>query len=182
MARRLGIVTVGPIRSDPDLPAWLERELGRLLGVDTFAGPELEIHEPWRDPASGRLSANHVVDDLVRDLAPGRAFQDPDHPWALAITDEKLFAPHRPVLFGEATLGGPCALVSLAPLRSVDPDRTRHRALKESAHEFGHLLGLAHCHRPTCVMFPSFDIRDTDAKLEHPCDACARLASHCLPP
>lgn len=182
MGRRLGIVTLGRIRSDPELPAWLERELGRLLGVDTFGGPELALRDRWLDPGSDRLASNRVIDDLVLDLAPGDAFEDPEHPWAIALTDAGLHAPGRPVLFGEATLGGPCALVSLAPLRSVDLERLRHRALKEAAHEFGHLLGLQHCPIPVCVMFPSSDIRDTDAKHEHRCDACRRLASRRRPP
>lgn len=176
MAWRLGIYTVGAIEMDPDLPVWLRNQLESLLGLETYAGGEIPLVEDWRDPQSGRYDSNRVVDGLLRELRPRADFEeDPRHPRALAITAVDLFAPGHAYVFGEATVGGPLALVSLARLRSPDRDMVRSRALKEAVHEIGHLSGIPHCTEPRCVMFPSSDIQDTDAKLERLCAACDRL-------
>lgn len=177
MGRRIGIHCVGPIAMDPGLPEWLRGELGKLLGLETHAGGEIALLQIWRDPDSGRYDSNRVIDGLLEELRPGDDFEeDPDHPWALAVTEVDLFAPGHPYVFGEATVGGPLALISLARLRSPDPEMVRSRALKGAVHEIGHLAGVPHCTDRRCVMFPSSDIQDTDAKLERLCAACDRLS------
>lgn len=173
MGRRLAIVTLGEIRADPDLPSWLQREIADSMGLDAVVGPRIGLHDRWRDTGSGRYDSNRVIDALVEALAPDAG--DPalaDFDWTLALTEVDLCAPGRPFVFGEATLGGPCAVVSLARLRSPDRQVLRLRALKEAAHEIGHLAGLEHCRDPRCVMFPSNEIGDTDVKGERLCEVC----------
>jgi archaemetzincin len=170
---RLTIATLGLIRSDPGLPAWLGRRLPRALGIEPVAGPEIGLEERWKDPVSGVYDSNRIVDALVELLAPESADRAGHRPgWTLVLTEADLQAPGRPFVFGEATLGGPLAVVSIARLQSPDVAVLRRRALKEAAHEIGHLAGLDHCTDPRCVMFPSTDLPDTDAKRETLCAVC----------
>ena len=64
----------------------------------------------------------------------------------LAIADVDLYIPILKYVFGEAQLGGPCAVVSVHRLRQefygLDRDDAllHRRLLKESIHEIGHTL------------------------------------------
>ncbi|MCD6084585.1 MAG: archaemetzincin family Zn-dependent metalloprotease [Desulfurococcales archaeon] len=57
-------------------------------------------------------------------------------------------------------------------------DISRHvfieRLRKEVMHEIGHVLGLRHCSNPSCVMFFSNTIFDTDRKTWKYCSNCAK--------
>jgi len=100
----------------------------------------------------------------------------------LGITDVDLFVLHLNFVFGEAEYSGKAAIISLFRLRpefySQKPDRKLfvERSVKEAVHEVGHLLGLGHCDNPTCVMFFSNSIFDTDRKGALPCEKCKSLA------
>ena len=69
----------------------------------------------------------------------------------LGITDVDLFIPMLSFVLGQAQLGGPTAVVSVARLRQefygLPPDLPllRARAVKEAVHEIGHTFGLTHC-------------------------------------
>src|SRR5271169_6267429 len=64
----------------------------------------------------------------------------------LAVADVDLYIPILKYVFGEAQMGGPCALVSRHRLRQefygLAPDESllAQRLLKESVHELGHTL------------------------------------------
>lgn len=183
MGRRLAIITLGEIHEDPELPSWLQRQIAADMGLDVFAGPRIGLHDDWLDSRSGNYDSNRIIDALVDALAPDAGDSGlPDFDWTLALTDVDLCAPGRPFVFGEATLGGPCAVVSLARLRSSDPEVLRQRTLKEAVHEIGHLAGMEHCRDPRCVMFPSDEIHDTDVKGHRFCDACRDRPETPLPP
>jgi archaemetzincin len=90
----------------------------------------------------------------------------------LAVSDIDLYIPILKYVFGEAQVGGPCALVSTFRLRQefygLDRDDAllSQRLLKESIHELGHTLDLHHCQDYRCVMASShavewIDLRDT---------------------
>lgn len=180
---RLTVATLGRIRSDPDLPAWLRHHLPRSLELEPVSGPEIGLAEQWKDPGSGVYDSNRIVDALIEVLAPETSDNHTPRPgWTLVLTEADLCAPGRPFVFGEATLGGPIALVSIARLAAPDPEVLRLRTLKEAAHEIGHLAGLEHCPDPRCVMFPSTDLPDTDAKLDTLCSACRERHHTLLPP
>ena len=101
----------------------------------------------------------------------------------LGVTNLDLFIPILTFLFGEAQLGGNCALVSLHRLREEfyglppNPNLLSERSAKESIHELGHVLGLRHCHDWRCVMASTHDVERLDLKGTEYCPSCLAAAS-----
>jgi archaemetzincin len=79
----------------------------------------------------------------------------------LGVTGVDLYIPILTFVFGEAQMGGPCALVSFHRLMQefyglpADPNLLAGRLIKESVHEVGHTLDLTHCEDYSCAMAPS---------------------------
>ena len=96
----------------------------------------------------------------------------------LAVTDADLYIPILTFVFGEAQLGGKCALVSTHRLRQefygLPPDRDllMERLLKESVHELGHTVELTHCDDYRCVMAASHAVEWIDLKDSTFCPEC----------
>ncbi len=96
----------------------------------------------------------------------------------LGIAAVDLYIPILTFVFGEAQMGGPCAVVSTHRLRqefyglSPDPELFRQRLIKEAVHEVGHTLNLTHCHDYRCVMASSHAVEWIDLKGSALCDAC----------
>lgn len=96
----------------------------------------------------------------------------------LAIADVDLYIPILKYVFGEAQMGGPCALVSTFRLRQEfyglerDDSLLSQRLLKESVHELGHTLGLHHCEDYRCVMASSHAVEWIDLRDSALCPAC----------
>jgi archaemetzincin len=96
----------------------------------------------------------------------------------LGVTAVDLYIPILTFVFGEAQVGGPCALVSLHRLRQefyglpADSSLVQHRLLKESVHEIGHTLKLTHCDDYRCAMAPSHAVEWIDLKESWLCSAC----------
>jgi archaemetzincin len=95
-----------------------------------------------------------------------------------AIADVDLYIPILKYVFGEAQMGGPCAVVSVHRLRQefygLDRDDAvlRRRLIKESIHEIGHTLGLRHCQDYSCVMASSHSVEWIDLRDSTLCDSC----------
>ena len=108
----------------------------------------------------------------------------------LGVFDGDLFIPVLSWVFGEAQLGGRCAVVSTARLhvpaaetggwrallsRGKDPREVfLVRLVKECAHELGHTFGLVHCHDAACLMSRSSTLLHVDAKSAALCSRCRR--------
>jgi archaemetzincin len=100
----------------------------------------------------------------------------------LGVTGLDLHIPILTYVFGEAQLGGRCALVSLHRLREEfyglpgNEEVLKRRAVKESVHELGHVLGLRHCFDWRCAMASTHDVERLDLKDEEYCPACRAAA------
>lgn len=101
------------------------------------------------------------------------------HDWRLlAIADVDLYIPILKYVFGEAQMGGPCAIVSCHRLRQefygLAPDEAllSQRLLKESVHEIGHTLDLAHCQDYRCAMASAHAVELIDLRESTYCDVC----------
>jgi archaemetzincin len=96
----------------------------------------------------------------------------------LAVAEVDLYIPILKYVFGEAQMGGPCAVVSTFRLRQEfygldrDDSLLRERLLKESIHELGHTLHLRHCQDYQCAMASSHSVEWIDLRENRLCDAC----------
>jgi len=101
----------------------------------------------------------------------------------LGVTSLDLYVPGLNFVFGEAQCPGKVAMISLFRLspefygQSTNKQLFYERAVKEAVHEVGHTLGLGHCKNPSCVMFFSNSILDTDRKKSTFCEKCSALVA-----
>lgn len=102
----------------------------------------------------------------------------------LGITCVDLYIPILTFVFGEAQMGGPCAVVSAHRLRQefyglpADHNLLRERLVKEAVHEVGHTLDLTHCNDYRCAMAPSHAVEWIDLKESTLCHTCmARIGA-----
>lgn len=124
------------------------------------------------NPRSGQYYATRILAALekhARDIGKDRL---------LGVTDLDLYVPNMNFVFGEARLPGRVAVISTHRLRGTtdygDAELFPIRVVKEAVHELGHTLGLAHCKTPSCVMYFSNSLRDTDRKGEDCCENCSK--------
>jgi archaemetzincin len=100
----------------------------------------------------------------------------------LGVTMADLYIPILTFVFGEAQIGGPCAVISARRLRQefyglpADADLLHHRLRKEAVHELGHTLELTHCDDYTCAMAASHAVEWIDLKESTLCPSCASRA------
>jgi len=96
----------------------------------------------------------------------------------LGVTDVDLYIPILKYVFGEAQMGGPCAVVSAHRLHQefygLDQDDALlgERLLKESVHELGHTLDLHHCQDYRCAMASSHAVEWIDLRESTLCESC----------
>jgi archaemetzincin len=115
-------------------------------------------------------------------LAAMQVFNTNDSWRVLGVTAVDLYIPILTFVFGEAQIGGPCALVSSYRLRQefygfpADADLLRARLLKEAVHEIGHTLELTHCHDYRCAMAASHAVEWIDIKDAWLCPQCQARA------
>jgi archaemetzincin len=100
----------------------------------------------------------------------------------LGIGIVDMYIPILTFVFGEAQMGGPCAVVSTHRLRQefyglpADSELLRQRLIKEAVHEIGHTLNLRHCDDYRCVMASSHAVECIDLKESALCGACQDAA------
>lgn len=128
--------------------------------------PEVAFHGERQQYHSSEL-LGHMQNLLTRDT------------WrVLGVTPVDLYIPILTFVFGEAQMGGPCAIVSTHRLSQefyglpADAELLRQRLLKEAVHELGHTLNLTHCDDYQCAMAPSHAVEWIDLKDSGLCVAC----------
>ena len=115
-------------------------------------------------------------------LAAMQAFNTNESWRMLGVTAVDLYIPILTFVFGEAQIGGPCAVVSSHRLRQefyglpADAELLRERLLKEAVHEIGHTLELSHCHEYRCAMAASHAVEWIDIKEAWLCPQCQARA------
>jgi archaemetzincin len=110
-------------------------------------------------------------------------FVAPDSWRVLGIAAVDLYIPILTFVFGEAQMGGPCAVLSTHRLRQEfyglpsDPELFRQRVIKEAVHEVGHTLNLTHCDDYRCAMASSHAVEWIDLKDTVLCGTCGRATN-----
>ncbi len=158
------------------LPAGLLKTLAPAL-ANTFRVP-CEVFSRPLDPAF----AFHVERQQYHSSEILKRMQDyvRSDTWRLlGVAMSDLYIPILTFVFGEAQMGGPCAVVSAQRLRQefyglpMDSELLYDRLRKEAVHELGHTLELTHCDNYTCVMAASHAVEWIDLKDASLCPTCA---------
>ncbi|HTS09539.1 MAG TPA: archaemetzincin [Candidatus Eisenbacteria bacterium] len=149
----------------------LREELPRSLRVDCEILPYRLDPSPAYHAERQQFHSSELLQKMMQLLRAGD--------WRfLAITELDLYIPILKYVFGEAQLGGPCAVVSSFRLRQefygLDRDEglLKDRLLKESVHELGHTLGLHHCEDYRCAMASSYAVEWIDLRERSWCEEC----------
>ena len=119
----------------------------------------------------GQFHSSEIFEQIEGLVRPGD--------WRLlALADVDLYIPILKYVFGEAQMGGPCAVVSTFRLRQEfyglerDDALLNQRLLKECVHELGHTLDLGHCQDYRCVMASSHAVEWIDLRQSSLCLDC----------
>jgi len=168
----MNVVHLLPVgKLEPSLLEDLRRALPRCLGVRAEILP-LEL-----DPAPAyhiERQQYHSSELLQRMLA----LAGPEHWRIIGISAVDLYIPILKYVFGEAQMGGPCAIVSSHRLRQefygLDRDDALlgQRLLKESVHELGHTFHLHHCPDYRCAMASAHAVEWIDLRESAFCESC----------
>jgi len=170
--RPITIIPIGNI--DTDIIECVTRSITRTFNIATRVESNLYMARYIPNPIFGKHNATIILKYLCKEL-PEDFFK------TLVITELDLYSPIFSCLFGEAQLGGRCALISLFRLRqefyNLAPDHAvfLSRCEKEAIHEIAHTIGLLHCRDINCIMFPSNSIIDTDVKSSSFCIHCHKM-------
>jgi archaemetzincin len=151
--------------------ACIAEELGTPASIaDTRFDPSFAL-DPQRRQYNSGLLLRHLVE-----------WRPPETHRLLGLIEADLFIPMLSFVYGQAQVGGPCALVSGARLRQEfyrmpsEPTMFRRRTRKEVLHELGHTLTLVHCSDPQCVMSLATGLPQVDRKSETYCPSCRLIA------
>lgn len=138
--------------------------LQAIMGLNTDIQPALTKPDYAFVPGRNQFDAAKIIKTLCA-MTDGA-------PLKLALIESDLCSPILSFVYGESQLGGKAALVSLHRLSAKDPEVTYQRITKISLHEVGHLLGIRHCWKTTCLMKHSSGLEPLDSLSMYFCTAC----------
>ena len=145
-----------------DAPRSLVDELAPILretfGAEVVAAPPMPLTPGAWNASRGQYLSTALLDRLAD-------ARKPEWERLLGIAEVDLYVPDLNVVFGEADRERGVAVFSVDRLRSgADEALLVRRAATEAVHELGHTWGLSHCSKPTCVMWFSNTLAETDRK------------------
>ncbi|MFN2170880.1 MAG: hypothetical protein ACK2UF_05560 [Candidatus Promineifilaceae bacterium] len=158
----LDLILLGPVNETA--VSIVAANLQAIMGLNTDIRPVLEKPNYAYVPGRNQFDAAKIIKALcaITDGAPLK----------LGLIESDLCSPILSFVYGESQLGGKAALVSLHRLSAKDPEVTYQRIAKISLHEVGHLLGIRHCWKSTCLMKHSGDLDPLDSLSMYFCSAC----------
>jgi len=174
------VVHLLPIgKVDAQLLEHLRAEISYALPVTC----ELSSFELDPNPSYHPERQQHHSSEILERMQP---LVRADHWRLLAITAVDLYIPILKYVFGEAQMGGPCAIVSYHRLHQEfygldrDHDLLCQRLAKECVHELGHTLGLHHCQDYRCAMASAHAVEWIDLREDTLCESCRSKAETLL--
>ncbi|MBZ5681438.1 MAG: archaemetzincin [Acidobacteriia bacterium] len=163
---------------DGTLLRYLNDAIPRSLHVSCEILPAVLDPQPSYHPERQQYHSSEILQRM-------QSFLHPQTWRLLGVTSVDLYIPILKYVFGEAQMGGPCAVVSFHRLRQefygLDRDATLlgQRLLKEAIHELGHTLDLRHCHDHQCAMASAHAVEWIDLRESTLCESCnARVTSN----
>ncbi|MBS7622219.1 archaemetzincin family Zn-dependent metalloprotease [Candidatus Bathyarchaeota archaeon] len=163
------VVPMGLI--DVIIPEYIANLTSEKFGIMVEVAENFPIDAFRRNEARGQ----YLSSDMLRSLSVRK---ESDEDILLGVVDVDLYVDSLNFVFGEADPINRVAVISVTRLRQgfygLQNDRRLllERAGKEAVHEIGHVLGLSHCVDPTCVMYFSNRLADTDWKRDDFCKRC----------
>lgn len=131
--------------------------LADRLDLPLAPGPPC-LPSPAYDAARRQFRALDAVEALASEPSAGPT---------VFLTGADLYLPGSPFVFGVSLPARSTALVSTFRLEGEVA-----RLASVIRHEVAHLLGLAHCAAPGCLLYPASAPADIDARGADPCAAC----------
>ena len=173
--RRLELLPAGGVSLH--LLSELGRAVDHALGTRHRIASPFKVLRAWHSGSA--VHADAVLDALLARVdAEGRVGPEI---LVMVVTEAPLVALDGKPVFGQAAVGGGCAVIGLGALdggNHCDETTFAERARKLAVHEAAHAAGLEHCADPTCVMYPARDIADVDRKAIGFCTRCSTDLAH----
>jgi archaemetzincin len=171
---RVLLLPLGPVASNimKSLQARLGQQFGHL--IFELASNSLSLPLQFIDTSRNQFRSPQVIDWVERNYAQA------GYDRILGICDSDAYSGDLNFVMGEAQLGGLVAVVYLKMFKTevassdIGKDLFLQRIQKESIHELGHVFGLEHCTKNTCVMYFSNSLSDTDFKSSQMCQSCTK--------
>jgi archaemetzincin len=174
---KVGILQVGQI--PPEVLAVIAECISKTY-PDTTANINNEVLQVPQGAFDKKRSQYNSA--LILNEVRLHAAKKQDFNRVLGVVDADIYAFGLNYVFGEAYAPGAAAVISLWRLKpgfyKDKPDRALYllRAQKEAIHELGHTLGLKHCPRSMCVIFPTPSLTPIRSKTCYVTNAtCKRL-------
>jgi archaemetzincin len=165
----LQLVQIGEVEAG--LIHRLRTDLSRIMQVECEISPAVLDPEACFHGERQQYHSSELISRLQELAHPGGGR-------TLGVASVDLYIPILTFVFGEAQMGGTCAVISSYRLRQefyglpVDQEILGQRLVKEAVHELGHTLNLTHCEDYECAMAPSHAVEWIDLKQKIFCGSC----------